>query len=157
MRNILHNTGWSKTIKSNFKSNLDPKRNNPYLPDYMLPASEWKAKIQSLKQNVLDTRKGLNTNIDNTLSNTYKTYNHMDVKIIDKSYLEKKYYNTEHEMSIKNIAQKFLLNTEQKRAFDIVTHHVVMPHSNQLKMYIGGIGGTGKSRVIEAISHYFIM
>ena len=156
MRNILHNTGWSKTVKSN-KSDLNPKRNEPYLPDYVLPASEWKAKIQSLKQNVLDTRKELNTNTDHTLPNTYKAYNDMDVKIIDKSYLEKKYYNTQHEMSINNIAQKFLLNTEQKRAFDIVTHHVVMPHSNQLKMYIGGVGGTGKSRVIEAISNYFIM
>ena len=151
IRNILHNTGWSKTVKSN----LDANRIKPYLPEYMLPASEWKAKVQSLKQNAIGTRQESNKNANSASSNVYKIYNLIDVKIIDKSYLEKRFYNTEHEVLIGNIAQKFLLNIEQKRAFDIVAHHVVMPHSEQLKMYIGGIGGTGKSRVIDALSHYF--
>src|SRR6266550_3563957 len=121
----------------------------------MLPASEWKAKVQSLKQNAIGNRQESNKNANSASSNVYKIYNLIDVKIIDKSYLEKRFYNTEHEVLIGNIAQKFLLNIEQKRAFDIVAHHVVMPHSEQLKMYIGGIGGTGKSRVIDALSHYF--
>ena len=31
-----------------------------------------------------------------------------------------------------------------------------MPHSDQLKMYLGGIGGSGKSCVINAISDYLV-
>ena len=151
MRNILHNTGWSKTVKSIF----DPNKFKPYLPDYVLPAYEWKIKVQSLRQKVLETRQESNQSANSISSHKSKIYKHMDVKIIDKSFLQQRCYNTEHEISIENIAPKFLLNKEQKRAFDIVAHHVVMPHSDQLKMYIGGIGGTGKSHVIDALSHYF--
>ncbi|KIL54129.1 hypothetical protein M378DRAFT_56045, partial [Amanita muscaria Koide BX008] len=77
------------------------------------------------------------------------------VKIVDKSYLERKYYTTEHECTINSVCQQFKLNEVQERAFKIVAHHLVIPHSDQLKMYIGGMGGTGKSQVIKAISCYF--
>src|SRR6266516_4951991 len=49
----------------------------------------------------------------------------------------------------------FNLNTEQERAFRIVANHVVSPGSEQLKMYLGGMGGTGKSQVIKALIQLF--
>ncbi|KAI0745899.1 hypothetical protein C8Q76DRAFT_577991, partial [Earliella scabrosa] len=45
-------------------------------------------------------------------------------------------------------------NEEQRRAFDIVARHVA-DGDNQLLMYIGGVGGTGKSHVVNAILKLF--
>ena len=42
---------------------------------------------------------------------------------------------------------------EQKRAFKIIAHHSLESNSEQLKMYLAGMGGTGKSRVIKALIH----
>ncbi|TFK22607.1 hypothetical protein FA15DRAFT_557183, partial [Coprinopsis marcescibilis] len=50
---------------------------------------------------------------------------------------------------------KFSLNTEQKRAFSIIAQHAVSENPQQLKMYLGGMGGTGKSQVIHALIHFF--
>ena len=51
--------------------------------------------------------------------------------------------------------QKFMLNSEQERAFKIVANHVVTPGAEQLMMFLGGMGGTGKSQVIRALMHFF--
>ncbi|KAH7924616.1 hypothetical protein BV22DRAFT_992571, partial [Leucogyrophana mollusca] len=47
------------------------------------------------------------------------------------------------------------LNTEQARAFTIVAEHSLLAHPDPLRMFIGGPGGTGKSRVITALRQYF--
>ena len=71
-----------------------------------------------------------------------------DVKIVDKSYFEKLYdsghlYNEEHtETTIK----EFELNDAQERAFRIVSNHAKSATTDQLKMYLGGMGRTGKSK-----------
>ena len=46
---------------------------------------------------------------------------------------------------------KYLLNIEQEKAFQIIANHATMKNPEQLKMYIGGMGGTGKSGVITAL------
>jgi Helitron helicase-like domain at N-terminus/PIF1-like helicase len=45
-------------------------------------------------------------------------------------------------------------NSEQMRAFQIITDHL-RDQDDQLLMYIGGVGGTGKSHVIKSIVRYF--
>ncbi len=45
-------------------------------------------------------------------------------------------------------------NPEQLRSFEIIARHVCF-HGPQLSMYIGGVGGTGKSYVIQAILRLF--
>lgn len=54
-----------------------------------------------------------------------------------------------------NIAKKYTLNREQRRAYDIITNHRQSSKGKQLRMYIGGPGGTGKSRVIKALQEFF--
>jgi Mg-chelatase subunit ChlI len=49
---------------------------------------------------------------------------------------------------------KFTLNIEQQRAFRIIANHAVTPQCEQLKMNLGGMGGTGKSQVIKALKHF---
>ncbi|KAF5335555.1 hypothetical protein D9611_012211 [Ephemerocybe angulata] len=56
---------------------------------------------------------------------------------------------------IDDIVHQFTLNTEQKRAFRIIAEHSLDPSQSQLKMYLGGAGGTGKSRVIQALTTFF--
>ncbi|PBK59135.1 hypothetical protein ARMSODRAFT_899705, partial [Armillaria solidipes] len=53
------------------------------------------------------------------------------------------------------ILEDFGLNYEQERAFRIVTDHSSGPKSIPLKMYIGGMGGTGKTHVLQALISYF--
>ena len=60
----------------------------------------------------------------------------------------------------KNIIQQVILeknlvsNEEQLRAFEIVAQHVCFGGS-QLLMFIGGVGGTGKSHVVNAVLRLF--
>jgi hypothetical protein len=79
------------------------------------------------------------------------------VKIIDKNYLTESYPSVaaESEDLIKAVIEKFTLNEEQRRAFCIVAHHATQPKGEQLKMYLGGMAGTGKSQVIKALVHFF--
>ena len=77
------------------------------------------------------------------------------VKIVDKSYLEKSFVASEYKVQIDETITKFELNKEQERAFRIIANHSISPHADQLKMYLGGMGGTGKSRVLEALSDFF--
>ena len=53
------------------------------------------------------------------------------------------------------IIKQFTLNEKQERAFKIVAQHACLSQSDQLKMYLGGMGGTGKSQVIKALMHFF--
>ncbi|KAH9853909.1 hypothetical protein C2E23DRAFT_687360, partial [Lenzites betulinus] len=47
------------------------------------------------------------------------------------------------------------LNQEQTRAFTIVAQHSLCAKPDPLRMFIGGVGGTGKSRVIQALTSFF--
>ncbi|KAH9851804.1 hypothetical protein C2E23DRAFT_708676, partial [Lenzites betulinus] len=47
------------------------------------------------------------------------------------------------------------LNSEQARAFRIIAEHSTENNPEPLRMYLGGFGGTGKSRVIQALTAYF--
>ncbi|KAI0038037.1 hypothetical protein FA95DRAFT_1461306, partial [Auriscalpium vulgare] len=47
------------------------------------------------------------------------------------------------------------LNTEQARAFQIVAEHSLVGNAAPLRMFLSGPGGTGKSRVINALVEYF--
>ncbi|KAH7906701.1 hypothetical protein BJ138DRAFT_966682, partial [Hygrophoropsis aurantiaca] len=47
------------------------------------------------------------------------------------------------------------LNKEQARAFSIIATHSLNSNQDPLRMFIGGAGGTGKSRIITALRSYF--
>ena len=60
--------------------------------------------------------------------------------------------NLEH---ISAIESQFTLNEEQQRAFRIITEHSLLERPEQLLLYIAGPGGTGKSRVLDAVREFF--
>ena len=49
----------------------------------------------------------------------------------------------------------YSLNAEQERAFRIVANHAMSSEPDQLRMYLGSMGGTGKSQVIKSLAHFF--
>ncbi|KAH7931397.1 hypothetical protein BV22DRAFT_980370, partial [Leucogyrophana mollusca] len=51
--------------------------------------------------------------------------------------------------------EEYGFNTEQARAFSIVAGHTTLIRPDPLRMFIGGPGGTGKSRIISALKAYF--
>jgi hypothetical protein len=79
------------------------------------------------------------------------------VKVVDKSYLHASFVpaNGTDTKLINRLVKQFSLNTEQERAFRTIANHACTPGLEQLRMYLGGMGGTGKSRVIEAIIEMF--
>ncbi len=61
----------------------------------------------------------------------------------------------EHSADINHLADVWTLNEEQKRAYRIIASHSMETKPAPLRMYIGGFGGTGKSRVIQALKNFF--
>ena len=59
-------------------------------------------------------------------------------------------------VTIEAIITKWTLNVEQARAFSLIASHSRKEAGSEpLQMYLGGPGGTGKSRVIAALMDYF--
>ena len=79
-----------------------------------------------------------------------------DVHIVDNLYLQKTFVH--HESGIQDMIDEtvhnYRLNSEQERAFRIVANHATCEFE-MLKMYLGGMGGTGKSQVIKALVNLF--
>jgi predicted AAA+ superfamily ATPase len=77
--------------------------------------------------------------------------------IDDITYLKKNFKaeKSEKQKITNDTVRDFNLNTEQERAFCIVANHATMSQPSQLKMYLGGMGGTGKSQVIKALISFF--
>ena len=69
------------------------------------------------------------------------------VKAVDYDYMSIKFKAAEQKTQdiIDSTAKLFQLNTEQERAFRIVANHASEPQAEKLKMYLGGMAGTGKS------------
>jgi len=58
-------------------------------------------------------------------------------------------------ISVEELIRDWNLNTEQARAFKIIALHSMEMKPKPLRMYLGGPGGTGKSRVIHALTDFF--
>ncbi|KAJ3917035.1 hypothetical protein F5877DRAFT_28943, partial [Lentinula edodes] len=80
------------------------------------------------------------------------------VEICDKSYFDKLGldYGSARQLTADVVAE-FKLNEEQERAFRIVSQHSVSATPYALRMYIGGMGGTGKSQVVKALIQFFAL
>src|ERR1700759_445417 len=132
----MQQAGWT-----NVETSLTQIR--PVKPSHLIDCTEWKAIFQRLKQKTMEERQASRHTWTDITENYHFFPN--TVNIVDRAYLEKKNYTTGHETAIEEIRQQFQLNHEQERAFHIIAHHSIMPQSEQLMMYTGGMAGTGKS------------
>src|SRR5258705_1479644 len=123
-------------------------------PEELTP-SQWDAAVQEKRQQVLAERnKALPAQSG---KKSGKDPNQNDVRIVDRSYLQKNFkaQSETAQKLIEDVVEKFELTSEQERAFRIIANHAVAPGSEQLIMYVGGMGGTGKSQVIKALMDLF--
>jgi hypothetical protein len=124
-------------------------------PSIIQRGSAWKAAVKQKRQEILATR-SQHLPSDALQNIGCRKARIMDgVEVIDKSYLERKCQSPEWDSVIDSVVLEFSLNREQERAFRIVANHVCQKNSEQLKMYIGGMGGTGKSQVLRALMRFY--
>jgi len=153
--NSVRNAGWLDESPDGIQHvNIAPLE-----PEVKQPCGKWKAVVQERRQEVLDERSKKFPTIkrNNRTYLQHKDPNANNVQVVDQSYLLKSFKArlSETQMSIDKTVKTFRLNTEQERAFRIIANHAVTPQSEQLKMYLGGMGGTGKSQVIKALIDLF--
>ena len=127
---------------------------DPIEPEHAQPSKAWRAAVLAKKQAVLEERiKHLPTN------SRVKTGDHTPnkVAVVDKSYIDQLFRprSKADEQLIVDTIKKYKLNPEQKRAFCIIANHSMMEQPEKLRMYLGGMGGTGKSQVIKALMFLF--
>jgi ATP-dependent DNA helicase PIF1 len=136
---IMKKSGWTRPFSF---LNFDITR---YQPSKKLSGSQWKARI------TIERDKLLKSKFKNAPDDSCKKRNpkvpelETGVKLLDSLHFTK-YYKAKSKSAQKIIDQTatdFNLNEEQARAFRIVANHATSPDPDQLKMYLGGIGGTG--------------
>jgi len=150
MDGIIKNSGWmNESIDGLSSVDLSPVQ-----PKVMQGASKWDAAVQTKRQQYLDEK---SRHMPNHPGKTKQNKFNNSVKIINKEYLQNGFKHTDQSAhdAIDNIIAKFSLNCEQERAFRIVANHAMTSNTERLSMYLGGMGGTGKSHVIEALVHFF--
>ncbi|TFK59305.1 hypothetical protein BDN72DRAFT_905976 [Pluteus cervinus] len=134
-----------KAIKGLMKDNewMIPKTNLLLkVPSENVSAEvDWKNEVRKSKQEVLDTRlkevaASLSQNKKCDIQPKSGQVN--VVKVIDKSYLEKRFQSPEYQEKAADVIVEFKLNAEQERAFRIVANHAMSPYADQLRMYLGG-------------------
>jgi len=145
----LTEAGWL----DNSPNGLD-KNKSQIEPSLLQKGSKWKASVDQERQKILAER---NKNIPNKVYKNIPDPNENNVQVIDRSYLQKifKAKLKSDQKLITSTVKDYSLNTEQERAFRIIANHSLEPKSDQLKMYLAGMGGTGKSRVINALMEFF--
>ncbi|KAJ3804982.1 hypothetical protein F5876DRAFT_3337, partial [Lentinula aff. lateritia] len=158
MKDILFNIGWVTPLTGNIQPKPIPIYTPIQLP-YEKP-QHWDLILKAMRDHVLaahEKSRGLPSADNDTNKNSEPgKYRPNIVEICDKYYFDKLglEYGSIKELTL-NIVKCHNLNNEQERAFRIIAQHSACSVSEPLQMYIGGMGGTGKSQVIKALLQFF--
>ena len=160
MNNVKHmmsTMGWTDP--------LNPDRVSPgpisFKPDVFKPGNAWEQEIETMKQTILNEKiaNRLNAGKENNQEQSFinnKEHIPNIVKVVDKSYLDKNFRKSGASELVDSIIKDYSLNKEQERAFCIISNHAISDCPEQLRMYLGGMGGTGKTQVIKALTNFFV-
>jgi hypothetical protein len=137
--------------------NINPNFGQPFSPEFRLPHTAWANVVKTERDKLF--KKKMSAYIpppdDDQQTKSRATAN--DVRIVSADYLLKSYKakNAEHSKIVEDTIRMFSLNEEQERAFRIIANHASSLAPEPLRMYLGGIGGTGKSQLLKAVSRMF--
>ena len=151
MVGVLDSSGWLRKQSGNM-SLLTPEE-DVWLPPYQT-RNGWTNVVKN--ERLLFTKNKL-VNMP-PVDKSKKIRTHWDeVEILNQSYFLPTADNTNETATIlkTRVISKFSLNKEQARAFSILADHASSPQLMPLRMYLGGMGGTGKSQVIRAMVFFF--
>ncbi|SJL06776.1 uncharacterized protein ARMOST_10118 [Armillaria ostoyae] len=153
---------WCSVSSSSESSSHNPTSNPVILQQ---PGNQWKSDISKMRQLLLDN-KFSNVHAPSSVNNDSYGISNLNqdtqdgiVKITDhKSEKDagamSAYVKYCSDVGARVIAESNL-NYEQEQAFHIVTNHSLTSSDKPLKMYISGMGGIGKTRVLLALIKYF--
>jgi len=129
---------------------------DPMEPEIKQSGKLWRAVVLAKKQEILQ-EKSLHMPTGPRSKENGGNFKPDVVEVVNKEYIDKMFNVTSpaDEDVIKNTITYYLLNSEQERAFRIISNHATIKNPKQLCMYLGGMGGTGKSQVIKAIMNFF--
>lgn len=128
-----------------------------FKPDVFKPGNAWEQEIEVMKQKIIDEK---NSNRIPTEQKSEERGDHCTpnvVKIVDKSYLDRNFHKNGCSELVDSVVKRFSLNRDQERSFRIIANHSISDQPEQLRMYLGGMGGTGKTQVIKALTHFFAL
>jgi len=149
---IVAGAGWLDNSPDGV-DNIDTEGITPMVNN---SGSQWCSLIQRIRKIILSDRsKNLPTGPVKPFGELHGT-NKVVVDTMT-SYLSQKFVPDQPGAInvLKSVIQHFKLNIEQERAFRIVANHATINNPTQLKMYLGGMGGTGKSQVLKALIEFF--
>ncbi|KIM40839.1 hypothetical protein M413DRAFT_72331, partial [Hebeloma cylindrosporum] len=79
------------------------------------------------------------------------------VQLIHASYFRQNFKSKKSKVNsiLDEVIASYSLNKDQERAFRIVANHAATVNPLQLKMFLNGMAGTGKTQVIKALMEMF--
>ena len=123
--------------------------------------SHWKTRLEAARKHALSVRLNPTLAIDH--SNERSTHSQCNVRVLTNEDLDQfsspvdslapQY--TQATPLMMRVVHDFSLNPAQRRAFALIASRLVSANPTPLRMYIGGMGGTGKSRVVNALTAFF--
>ncbi|KAI0743694.1 hypothetical protein C8Q80DRAFT_1106610 [Daedaleopsis nitida] len=154
--NVMKLSGWMDRMDSTLNEQI-PSLTRRLKPDQ--PPTDWKTLLDNLRKDILDARVAEASKKKDKPGDQIPENNVVNqVKMVNKQYfMTKKFVRNDSQAKelIDSTVKSFSLNEEQERAFHVVANHAVQSCGEHLKMYLGGMAGTGKSQVIKALSHFF--
>ena len=151
---LLNKIGWLDG-EENDKMNIDIPE---FYPSVNYSGSQWKNIVKQCREKVLNIKKRNFIPVENVpqMSNN-EGVKPLNVKLLPSEYFMRDFQaeRIKDREIISKTTVNFALNDEQKRAFQIIANHASETCPDQLKMYLGGMGGTGKTRVIKALISMF--
>ena len=149
---VVAGAGWLDSSPDGVEL-VDPEG---FVPTAKTTGSQWSSLIQSIRKMIIADR---SKNLSAGASKPFGEIKGTDKVFVDTmtSYLSRKFVPDQPGAVniLITVLQKFKLNLEQERAFRIVANHATIDNPTQLKMYLGGMGGTGKSQVLKALIEFF--
>jgi len=137
------------------RPNLATRSKSDYAgPEKFRTPQQWESLLYNTKSSIQDAKKA-NVPADKGFPKPVSNKNVDRIDIVTREYLQKSFNPKKWQSTIRKIKSKFSLNKEQTRAFRIVANHASSDCTEQLRMYIAGMGGTGKSQVLKALKAYF--
>jgi hypothetical protein len=120
--------------------------------------SLWKAALVNARRLLVDLRDSRAPKELPLRGSKSSRFKPNDVRLVNDNYLSMHFKSklVAESVMANTISLYFTLNKDQERAFRIVVNHSVSLGQPQLNMYLGGMAGTGKSQVINAIVFWFV-
>ncbi|KAF8576172.1 hypothetical protein K439DRAFT_1367889 [Ramaria rubella] len=148
MELTAHTSGWLDKCHDGLP---ESDANHIHISGDPFSSTDWKNSLEIICEQRLAAKSEQaipNTSKPSEPKNVRHKFTPDDVKIVDNEYLQGDYQNgcvTDVEQ-IQQLVQRFNLRPDQECAFKIVANHAIHPQPDQLKMYLEGMAGTGKSQ-----------